>query len=102
MLSATDVNLTPRRPRPPAKLRRESKARSGTPPLPALQLGNLDSEHPPPPYDEPDGEDTKLMPALEEWMHDRSREELSDLLLAAGGMIKERESGASLPSSSSP
>ena len=34
-------------------------------------------------------------PGIEDWMNEKSREELSDLLLAAGSMIKERETGTS-------
>ena len=39
----------------------------------------------------------RLQPALDEWINEKSREELSDLLLAAGGMIKDRETGAFSP-----
>ena len=38
-------------------------------------------------------------PTMETWIKEKSREELSDLLVAAEGIIKTRESGASvLPS----
>lgn len=40
------------------------------------------------------GPGDKLQPPLEDWMNEKSREELSDLLFAAGSMIKERETGA--------
>ncbi|KAI0347114.1 hypothetical protein BDW22DRAFT_1351472 [Trametopsis cervina] len=39
-----------------------------------------------------------LSPAMEEWMHEKSREELSNLLVAAGDMIKSRETELSLTS----
>lgn len=63
--------------------------------------------HPPPPYNDAEGEPGPglggiqdasvkdfLQAPLEDWMNEKSREELSGLLLAAGSMIKERETGA--------
>ena len=35
-------------------------------------------------------------PTMETWIKEKSREELSDLLVAAEGIIKTRESGASV------
>ena len=47
------------------------------------------------------GEAALGTPDMEDWMNERSREELSDLLVAAEGIIKTRESGTSrFPSSS--
>ncbi|KAF7792924.1 hypothetical protein EIP86_004026 [Pleurotus ostreatoroseus] len=99
MLS-NNVPSTPR-PRPPAKMRR----------APSLPL------HPPPPYaprmdmilDSPIAVTTQLIksspgeaalgtPDMEDWMNERSREELSDLLVAAEGIIKTRESELGLTS----
>ncbi|KAH8105982.1 hypothetical protein BXZ70DRAFT_904066 [Cristinia sonorae] len=96
------------RPRPPAKARRS----------PSL---NFPSLPPPPPYaprlevllDSPIGVTTQLLGttggedteesdvppgAVEEWMNEKSKEELSDLLLKAGGLIKERETELGLTS----
>ena len=66
--------------------------------------------HPPPPYDDAGseldsgvagGQDAsirdRLQAPLEDWMNEKSREELSGLLLAAGSMIKDRETGACPP-----
>ena len=66
--------------------------------------------HPPPPYDDAEGDPDsglagvqgvsmkeRLQAPLEDWMNEKSREELSGLLLAAGSMIKERETGACSP-----
>lgn len=92
MLANPTPHSTPKRPLPPAKMRRRA------PSLPT---------HPPPPYDDADADidvdehdvpaKARLQPVLDEWIQEKSREELSDLLLAAGGMIKERESGALSP-----
>ena len=83
MLSAPNPS-TPKRPLPPAKMRRRA------PSLP-----------PPPPYDDAGGDlegdalaKDRLQPPLDDWISEKSREELSGLLLAAGGMIKDRETGA--------
>ena len=37
--------------------------------------------------------ESNIPPAVEEWMNEKSREELSNLLVAAGDIIKSRESG---------
>lgn len=86
MLSTHSPHSTPKRPLPPAKMRRRA---------PSL---------PPPPYDDANDDPEKdalmkdtLQPVLNEWINEKSREELSDLLLAAGGMFKERETGARTP-----
>ena len=71
--------------------------------------------HPPPPYaprdmvdDSPDSMSAQLVappaedgnvlntPTMETWIKEKSREELSDLLVAAEDIIKTRESGASI------
>lgn len=82
MLSAQNPS-TPKRPLPPAKMRRRA---------PSL---------PPPPYDDagavPERDalvNERLQPPPDEWINEKSRDELSGLLLAAGGMIKDRETGA--------
>lgn len=97
MLSNNPV-ATPR-PRPPAKVRR----------TPSLNLP------PPPPYaprmdmilgspitvtkqlmgaGSPPTGIPKMTPEVDEWMNEKSREELSDLLLKADGLIKSRETGS--------
>ncbi|GJE84521.1 hypothetical protein PsYK624_005970 [Phanerochaete sordida] len=95
MLSVTSPQSTPKRPLPPAKLRRRA------PSLPT---------HPPPPYDDASGDTDhalagaidaptgKLQPPPEDWMNEKSRDELSDLLLAAGSMIHDRETELGLTS----
>ena len=103
------TTTTPRPP-PPAKARKSSSL-------------NFASFAPPPPYapsaprheetilDSPISVTTQLMqsrsrhasivgvglpgtPGLEDWMNEKSREELSGLLLKADGIIKSRETGA--------
>ncbi|KAI0959607.1 hypothetical protein AcW1_004390 [Taiwanofungus camphoratus] len=99
-----NTQVTPR-PRPPAKARR----------LPSLQFPKI----PPPPYapsldmvlDAAVSAPTQLVgaaldgvhlplpaPDIEEWMNEKSREELSGLLLKADELIKSRESELSLTS----
>jgi hypothetical protein len=99
---------TPRRPRPPAKIRR-SLAKCSTPP-PAYAstfsfpddgdelidgvgdgLGNKwDAENVPMTGGDLDHLDDDL-----DWLNEKSREELTDLLVKADTLIKERESGMS-------
>ncbi|THH29143.1 hypothetical protein EUX98_g5063 [Antrodiella citrinella] len=95
MLS-NNVIATPR-PRPPAKVRRSPSLNFPPPPPYAPRLEVL--------LDSPIGVTTQLLGSaaaevtvspvhdVEEWMNEKSKEELSDLLLKAGGLIKERETG---------
>ena len=101
------ATVTPRRPLPPAKARRSTST--------TFTALHRDSA-PPPPYAPPLEEmildshvtvTTDLMaasgstegiglpntPGIEDWMNEKSREELSGLLLKADGIIKSRESG---------
>lgn len=112
MLLAANVSETPR-PRPPAKVRRSTllKAATSTPPpayapAPAFTFSPENK----PRLDTLLGSpmaatfkrlgwsetDSQLPPSPEEdkgWMDEKSREELSELLIKAEDLIKERESG---------
>lgn len=95
MLS-NNVLATPR-PRPPAKVRRSPSLNFPPPPPYAPRLEVL--------LDSPIGVTTQLLGSAvseepdalsqgaEEWMNEKSKEELSGLLLKADGLIKERETG---------
>ncbi|PIL37005.1 hypothetical protein GSI_00697 [Ganoderma sinense ZZ0214-1] len=100
------ATATPRRPLPPAKARRST----------SLTFAALHRDSaPPPPYAPPleemlldlpvtvtthlvnasgstDGIGLPTTPGIEDWMNEKSREELSGLLLKADGIIKSRES----------
>lgn len=99
MLSS-NVQATPR-PRPPAKVRRSPSLNFPPPPpyaprsdvllnspiaVTAQLLGTVASED----------IANSLPQVVEEWMNEKSKEELSDLLLKADGLIKERETGNDL------
>ena len=96
MLS-NNVLATPR-PRPPAKVRRSPSLNFPPPPPYAPRLEVL--------LDSPIAVTSQLLDSaladddadapsqvVEEWMNEKSKEELSDLLLKADGLIKERETG---------
>jgi hypothetical protein len=105
---AANAFETPR-PRPPAKVRRSvSKPNSTPPPSYAAaftpegdpRLNTLGSSLPSTfrrvrwDNDNLDGDTPALSPPAEddmEWMDEKSREELSELLVKADGLIKERE-----------
>ena len=86
------------RPTPPAKMRRSLPAQPPPPYAPRVDM-ILDSPiavtaqlvGSRSPTGLRSGE--SLAPAVEEWMTEKSREELSNLLVAAGDIIKSRESG---------
>ncbi|KAG5648804.1 hypothetical protein DXG03_000153 [Asterophora parasitica] len=105
---AANVAETPR-PRPPAKIRRSTALAASTPPPSYATAFALTPENKPrldtllgspiPATFQRVGWDSgansrEASPGAEEdveWMHERSREELSDLLVKADGLIKERE-----------
>ncbi|CAL1701008.1 unnamed protein product [Somion occarium] len=89
------------RPRPPAKVRRSPSLNFPPPPPYAPRMDMLlDS-----PItvtaqlvNSPETEAPGSTPNIEEWMNEKSRGELSDLLLKAGGLIKSRETELGLTS----
>ncbi|KAI0698519.1 hypothetical protein C8T65DRAFT_729190 [Cerioporus squamosus] len=107
--SSTNSTGTPRRPKPPAKARKSTSL-------------NFASFAPPPPYPGPleevlldspvpvtaqlinaaaskaEGIGLPGTPGVEDWINEKSREELSGLLLKADGIIKSRETELSLTS----
>lgn len=100
---------TPRRPRPPAKIRRSLAKGSTTPPPAYASTFSFPSDD-----DENDGVghkwDAGNTPLNEAdldslgddlaWLNEKSRDELTDLLVKADTLIKERESGMYWGSSS--
>ncbi|KAG6885467.1 hypothetical protein C0993_001332 [Termitomyces sp. T159_Od127] len=104
---AASVNETPR-PRPPAKIRRSSLAQAASTPPPSYASAFTLTPDGKPRINNSllgspmaatfqrvgwDGE-RQLSPTTEEdleWMNEKSREELSELLVKADGLIKERE-----------
>jgi hypothetical protein len=110
---AANVSETPR-PRPPAKVRRSASKPTSTPPPSYASAFSYTPARKPPldtilgsslpvtlqrvrwDKDNLDGATTALSPAPEddmEWMNEKSREELSELLVKADDLIKERENG---------
>ena len=108
MMLTTGSATTPRRPLPPAKARKSTSLNFGyAPPPPYSPSGAhddvlLDSPIPVTAQllnaasSNTDGIGLPGTPVVEDWMNERSREELSDLLLKADGIIKSRESGTFL------
>ncbi len=105
MLS-TNSTTTPRRPLPPAKARKSSSLNFGrfASPLPYTPSGPLEDillDSPIPvtaqlmnAASKPEGIGLPGSPSVGDWMNEKSREELSGLLLKADGIIKSRETGA--------
>lgn len=109
---AASVNDTPR-PRPPAKIRRSSALvqAASTPPPSYAAAFTLTPDGKPGVKNSLLGspmaatfqrvgwdDERQLSPTMEEdleWMNEKSREELSELLVKADGLIKERENGLS-------
>ena len=94
--------LSTPRPRPPAKARKSSSLHfsSMVPPPPyAPPLSEMLLDSPIPVTAQlisslsPDGTGAHGGGPMEEWMEEKSREELSGLLLKADGIIKTRETG---------
>lgn len=97
----TRLNETPTRPRPPAKVRRSLAKRSTTPP-PAYastfpfpgdnhDMQTIDAAN------SWGGEDTHVEENDDDlsWLNEKSKDELTDLLVKADALIKERENGMS-------
>ncbi|KAA1466471.1 hypothetical protein DENSPDRAFT_36206 [Dentipellis sp. KUC8613] len=119
-MMSIDVSATPR-PRPPAKARQTSSQYKGSPPPPyVLPLSHLSTRGLSSSIsgetilgspisvtaqlvrslggDSPSRNSDESAAAVEEWLNERSREELSDLLLTANGVIRAREQELSLTS----
>ena len=103
MLSSSTTS-TPRRPRPPAKARKSTPLNfapfAPPPPYPGpLEEVLLDSPIPVTAQlinaaaSQAEGIGLPGTPGIEDWMNEKSREELSGLLLKADGIIKSRETG---------
>ena len=105
MLSANSTT-TPRRPMPPAKARKSSSLNFGrfAPPPPYAPPGPLEEvilDSPIPvtaqlinaAASKTEGIGLPGTPGIDDWMNEKSREELSGLLLKADGIIKSRETG---------
>ncbi|RPD67334.1 hypothetical protein L227DRAFT_648411 [Lentinus tigrinus ALCF2SS1-6] len=111
MLSSSRTsNSTPRRPKPPAKARKSTPL-SFTPsaPPPPYYAGRLEDfllDSPIPvtaqlinsAASKAEGIGLPGTPGIDDWMNEKSREELSGLLLKADGIIKSRETELSLTS----
>lgn len=99
MMNQTSVSP---RPQPPARAKRSYSNLKSTPPPPYAVTGSRDpslvSHNPSRVVDWDDvRRDTPITsPSAEEWLSEHSRDDLSELLTKADGLIKQRENGAYL------